>query len=116
MRLRGTPPKPFQIGIKPLELSEWIDADERLGAYLAEKARLRAAHRNEVFAAEAETGPAQAEVLSLLADHLPMRFPALYRRHGAVIDVAGGAKDHRALPLTIAAPPRAPVRATDVRP
>jgi len=82
-------PRPFTIGIKPLELSEWIATDEQLGAYLDEKARLWAAHRNEVFAAEADTEAAQAEVLALLANHLPARFPEFYRRDGAAIEVAG---------------------------
>jgi hypothetical protein len=85
----GDLPKPFQIGIKPLDLTEWIDADERLRAYLDEKARLWATEREAVFAAEADTGAAQAEVLALLAKHLPSRFPALYRRDGAVIEAAG---------------------------
>lgn len=98
-------PKPFQIGIKPLELNEWIDADDRLGAYLDEKARLWAAHRNEVFAAEADTGAAQAEVLALLADHLPARFPDIYRRDGAAMALAGRrvALDGPDPPLAIAA-------------
>lgn len=105
MRPHGAPPKPFAIGIKPLELAEWIDADERLGAYLDEKARLWAAHRDEVFAAEADTGLAQAGVLALLAEHLPKRFPALYRRDGAAIEVAGRrvALDGPVPPLAIAA-------------
>lgn len=105
MRLRGAPPKPFQIGIKPLDFSEWIDADERLGPYLDEKARLWTAHRNEVFAAEADTDAAQAEVLSLLADHLPGRFPQVYRRDSAAMNVAGHhvALDGSEPPLAIAA-------------
>src|SRR5690606_39242056 len=82
-------PKPFSIGIKPLEHAGWIDADAQLGEYLSEKARLWHAHRNEVFAAEADTGAAQAEVLALLAGHLPQHFPDLYRRDGAAIEVAG---------------------------
>ena len=67
--------KLFQIGLKPLDLSEWIDADERLAADLAEKERLAAEHWDEVFAAEAGTEASQAEVLALLVEHLPARFP-----------------------------------------
>ena len=105
MRLPEALPKPFTIGIKPLEPTEWIDADAGLGSYLDEKARLWAAHRNEVFAAEADTGPAQAELLALLVDHLPARFPPLYRRDGAAIEVAGRrvALDGPEPPLAIAA-------------
>lgn len=89
MQSPGGLPRPFSIGIKPLELAEWIDADERLGAYLDEKARLWVTQPGAVFAAEADTGAAQAEVLALLAAHLPTRFPDLYRRDGAAMHVAG---------------------------
>jgi len=97
--------KPFQIGIRPFELAEWIDADDQLGLYLDEKARLWATERAAVFAAEAETGPAQAEVLALLADHLPAQLPKLYRRDGASIELAGRrvALDSPEPPLAIAA-------------
>ena len=97
--------KLFQIGLKPLDLNEWIDADDRLPAYLDEKARLWAAHPDEVFVAEAGTEDAQAEVLELLVEHLVDRYPAIYRRHGNSIDVAGRtvALDAAEAPLRIAA-------------
>lgn len=79
----------FAIGLKPLDVDEWIDADERLVADLAEKDRLAATRWGEVFAAEADTEAAQAEVLTLLAEHLPRRFPQLYRRDGDTMLVAG---------------------------
>ena len=69
--------KLFAIGLKPLEVSEWIDADERLAANLAEKERLAAERWDEVFVAEAGTEAAQAEVLALLIEHLPTRFPEM---------------------------------------
>jgi len=81
--------KLFQIGLKQLDLREWIDADDLLTSQLDEKARLWAAHPDEVFVAEAGSEDAQAEVLELLAEHLPERFPEVYRRHGETIDVAG---------------------------
>lgn len=104
MRLPDALPKPFQIGIKPLDLNEWIDADEELGTYLGEKARLWAAHRTGVFAAEADTAAAQAELLALLAEHLPARFPDLYRRDGNIIETVGRrvALDGPEPPLAIA--------------
>jgi hypothetical protein len=81
--------KLFAIGLKPLEVSEWIDADERLAKNLAEKERLAAERWDEVFAAEAGTDAAQAEVLALLIEHLPARFPEMYRREGDAMIVAG---------------------------
>ena len=78
----------FQIGLKPLDPAEWIDVDDGLAAYLDEKDRLIAAEPGEVFVAEATTEPAQAEVLRMLARHLPARFPDRYRRDGDAIEVA----------------------------
>jgi hypothetical protein len=81
--------KLFAIGLKPLDPAEWIAADERLAADLAEKERLAAERWDEVFAAEAGTEAAQAEVLALLVEHLPARFPELYRREDGAMLVAG---------------------------
>ena len=75
--------KLFQIGLKPLDLADWIYADERLAADLAEKERLAATRWDEVFAAEPGTEAAQAEVLALLVAHLPARYPNLYSRDGS---------------------------------
>jgi hypothetical protein len=72
----------FAIGLKPLEPAEWLAADDRLAADLAEKERLAASRWSEVFAAEPDTEAAQAELLALVADHLPARFPQFYRRDG----------------------------------
>ena len=59
----------------------------RLGEYLDEKARLRVSHRDEVFVAEAGTEAAQAEVLELLIEHLPRRFPEIYQRHKTEMEI-----------------------------
>lgn len=96
--------KLFEIGLKPLELGDWIDVDDRLPAYLAEKDRLLATARDEVFAAEAGTEAAQAEALELLAAHLPARFPEIYRREGdAMMLPAGRHVDLRETPALLTA-------------
>lgn len=87
--------KLFQIGIKPLDVADWIDVDDRLADYLAEKDRLLASYGDAVFAAEPGTGAAQAEVLALLAAHLPQHFPAIYRRTGSIIDIVPAARQVR---------------------
>jgi hypothetical protein len=79
--------KLFQIGIRPLEPGEWIEADERLAADLADKERVAAGHPEAVFLAEAGTEAAQAEVLQLLSDHLVERYPNIYRRSARGIEV-----------------------------
>ncbi len=78
---------PFQIGIKPLDPSQWIEVDALLPAYLDEKERLEAAVFAQVFRAEPGTEAAQDEVLTRLAAHLLERFPEIYRRAGTVIEI-----------------------------
>ncbi|MEQ1900604.1 MAG: DUF3445 domain-containing protein [Devosia sp.] len=95
----------FEIGLKPLDPGQWIEVDEHLSAHLAEKDRLEAVHSQKVFAAEPGTEAAQAEVLALLVEHLPRRFPDIYRRDGETIEIIP-AKRHISLtgaePLRIA--------------
>ena len=103
--LRHTPydgsSKLFRIGLGPLDPAEWIDVDDRLHAYLDEKQLLWRERPDEVFAAEAGTEAAQAEVLALLLAHLPARFPGRYRRDGDAMHIAPG----RVVPLADGAPP-----------
>ena len=80
--------RPFTIGLKPLDPADWIEVDDRLDAYLAEKDRLLADAPADVFGAEPGTEAAQQEVLDLLVHHLPVRFPGTYRRSGAAMAVA----------------------------
>ena len=81
--------KLFQIGLKQLDLATWIEVDASFDFQLAEKQRIHAEHAREVFVAEPDTADAQGEVLALLLDHLPARFPDRYRRAGEVLAVAG---------------------------
>ncbi|HXJ83866.1 MAG TPA: DUF3445 domain-containing protein [Candidatus Methylomirabilis sp.] len=78
---------PFRhtMGLAPLILSEWIEPDENWAADLAERARLLGERHSEVFAALLEAEASSREVLGLLAEHLPLRFPDLYRRDGGTI-------------------------------
>ncbi len=79
--------KLFTIGLKPLDLNDWIDADAKLLAYLDEKDRLAARVPHDVFGQLPGSEDAQREVLMLLADHLPGRFPRTYTRMGPQVDV-----------------------------
>jgi dimethylamine monooxygenase subunit A len=62
--------KPFTIGLKPLDIAEWLDVDEEFATYIAEKRRLYAAEINNVLVAEDGTQDAQAEVLALVEAQL----------------------------------------------
>jgi dimethylamine monooxygenase subunit A len=62
--------KPFTIGVKPLDVFEWIDVDGNFDHYIAEKRRLYVEERDNVLAAVAGTEAAQAEVYRLIAAHM----------------------------------------------
>ncbi len=79
--------KLFTIGLKPLDLNDWIDGDDNLLAYLDEKDRLAVRVPHDIFGALPGSEEAQAEVLMLLADYLPDRFPDIYMRIGPQVDV-----------------------------
>lgn len=77
-------PGPFRLsmGLMQLDLKDWIEPDENLAVELREKGRLLSQQHAEVFAALPQAAAGSAEVLELLADHLPARFPELYTRNG----------------------------------
>jgi hypothetical protein len=83
-----TGPHRLQMGLMALKPEDWIELDETLGATLRAKRKLLAERHGEVFAAMPETEAAGAEVLALLADHLPRRFPTQYPRMNTTIAVA----------------------------
>ena len=79
------------MGIKALDLQEWIEIDERFAAQLAVRRQLLDEERSAVLAALPESGPGQRELLALLLDHLPQRFPGQFRRaDGAIENSATG--------------------------
>ncbi|MFB9982726.1 DUF3445 domain-containing protein [Mesorhizobium kowhaii] len=89
--------KLFSIGLKPLDPADWIEVDDHLLPYLAEKRRLYAEIPERVFVEEDGTRDAQQEVLELLGAHLPERFPDTYRRTAAGVE-AVGTESHFTIP------------------
>jgi hypothetical protein len=81
--------KLFQIGLKQLDLRNWIEIDETFNFQLVEKRRIYAEYPDKVFVAEPDTEDAQAEVLALLTEYLPARFPERYRKEGDRLIVVG---------------------------
>lgn len=75
----------FTIGLTQLDPVDWIEPDDDLDRYLAEKQRLLARIPGEVFVAEEGTEDGQAELLALLADYLPEHHPGYYRRDGMTL-------------------------------
>jgi len=79
------------MGLKALDLAEWIEIDERFAADLARRRERLDRRHGEVFAALPESRAGQSEVLELLLEHLPARFPDHYRRtNGAIANLVTG--------------------------
>lgn len=74
--------KPFTIGLTQLDPDRWIEPDEQLQHYLDEKKHLLSEARDTVLAVGDDTEDAQSELLSVLIDYLPSRYPGIYRRDG----------------------------------
>ncbi|MEP6566968.1 MAG: DUF3445 domain-containing protein [Mesorhizobium sp.] len=85
--------KLFTIGLKPLDPDKWIEVDGHLKPYLAEKRRLYQEIPEKVFVEEAGTRDAQCEVLELIETHLAAKYPDLYRKTGAGVEVIGARGD-----------------------
>ncbi len=68
------------MGLLPLDLRDWIEPDEHMVSELAVKDRLLREQHRAVFAVLPEAFNGSAEVLELLATHLPVRFPSLFTR------------------------------------
>ncbi len=70
------------MGLSALGESEWFEIDDHLGAALAAKRRLLDRRHNEVFLALPEAVDSARALLALMASHLPLHHPAIYRATG----------------------------------
>lgn len=79
---------PFRLsmGLERLALDDWIEPDDTFASQLREKERLLSERHQQVFAVLPQATAGSAETLALLAEHLPARFPQLYRRSGATLE------------------------------
>ncbi len=78
---------PFTIGLKPMDLAKWLEVDEALEVYLAEKDRLYAELPEKVFVERADTGAAQQEVLDLIVANVGEHHGATHHREGDALRV-----------------------------
>jgi dimethylamine monooxygenase subunit A len=81
---------PFVIGLSPLDPTRWIEPDEQLADQLAMKEAILAREGAAAFDALPGAEEAQAEVLELLAAHLVVRYPKIYRCEGNALHVLPG--------------------------
>lgn len=70
------------MGLMPMAECDWFELDGDLAAILARKRLLLTQRHGEVFAAHPEAEAPAAELLALMAAHLPQHHPALFRREG----------------------------------
>lgn len=71
------------MGLMPLAWADWIEIDDHLVADLAAKQLLLTERHAEAFVALPSAEAPAAELLALLAQHLPRHHPAIFRRAGA---------------------------------
>jgi hypothetical protein len=72
----------LRMGLSSLDLADWIEVDELMPVELAERRRLLADQREDVFAVVPSAEAGCKEVLELLIEHLPRVHPQVYRRVG----------------------------------
>ena len=82
--------KPFTIGLKPLDPAQWIEPGDDLEPQLTAKDRIYDELLPQVFVEQPDTRAAQQELLDLLLDYLPVRYPDLYRREDNLVTVGAG--------------------------
>ncbi|MFN3831351.1 MAG: heme-dependent oxidative N-demethylase family protein [Allorhizobium sp.] len=87
------PTRPFTIGLSALDPGRWIEPDDDLARYLAEKRQLVHTRFDEVFRATEDSLAAQQECLGELVSHLEIHHQELYRRDGNLIHIAGQTVD-----------------------
>ncbi len=74
--------KLFTIGLKPLDLADWIEVDHHYEAHIAEKQRLYETIPQLVFVDQDDTHEAQREVLGLIQDHFAANTDRLFTAPG----------------------------------
>jgi hypothetical protein len=87
------PTRPFTIGLSALDPGSWIEPDDDLARYLAEKGQLAGTRFDEVFRATEDSLAAQQECLAELVSHLETHHPKFYRRDGDLLQIAGQTVD-----------------------
>jgi hypothetical protein len=74
----------WRLGVRPLDLDDWIERGPYADATIADKARLNNEHPDTVFAVLDDIEPEAVEVSTALVKHLRRRWPNRYG--GAVLD------------------------------
>lgn len=85
----------FEIGLKPMEMAEWLDTGADHAAFMAAKRARLAGLPPLYYRALERSRAAQAELLAMAVAHLLAQRPQVYRGHpGEVEDLVDGSR-HR---------------------
>jgi len=94
----ATPCRPFaagvfrlSMGLMPVDERDWFELGPERAAAIESKRALLEARHGEVFCARAQADAPAAELLALMAEHLPHYHPDIFRRDGGRLsDAATG--------------------------
>jgi hypothetical protein len=78
-------PYRLSMGLRALELCDWLEVGPDRAHQMAERNRLLAERPADVVAALPESEAAKHELLGLLLKHLPRHFPDLWQQDGAAL-------------------------------
>jgi hypothetical protein len=78
-------PYRMAMGLVSVPEPEWFEIDSNYPSDMAERRRLLAAHRDEVFGAAPGSEAARAETLAIMLDHLTTVHPVWFERDGTII-------------------------------
>jgi dimethylamine monooxygenase subunit A len=76
----------WRLGLRPLDLADWIELGDDYVTELAAKAVVREHHPDTVFVALPEASSACQEILDVLVDHLTGTWPEHFCRRGSVVE------------------------------
>jgi hypothetical protein len=74
-----------RLDILPLDLHDWMRIDQSFAADLSHKAELMNAHPDLVNKLLPEGRAGAVELLQMMADYLPVRYPAHFSREGSLL-------------------------------
>lgn len=81
----------WRLGLRPLDVAEWIEIDENYDRDVVRKRTLMTDHPDTVNAAMEGTETEGAEVLQVVREHLTLRWPERFVRRGsAIVDTLNG--------------------------
>ena len=76
----------WRLGLRLLDLADWIELGDDYATELAAKAVVREHHPDTVFVALPEASSACQEILDVLVDHLTGTWPEHFCRRGSVVE------------------------------